>query len=79
MSRNQLLKENEFDDDLFKATDILKVSEENVKVLSFATAEIAWPVDEEKGIWEEWSQNVQFDGFSENAYQFGIQMIKNLI
>ena len=40
MAKNQLLKENEFEDDLFKATDILKVSEENVKVLGFASAEL---------------------------------------
>ena len=39
-----------------KISDILSVSEDNIKILGIAETENIWEVDKIKGTWKKWTQ-----------------------
>ncbi|CAK77668.1 unnamed protein product (macronuclear) [Paramecium tetraurelia] len=59
--------------------EFLNISKENIQILGFACIERLWRQNEGLGIPKDWRQLIINETFSEEAYIFGIRMIKNFI
>ncbi|CAD8090887.1 unnamed protein product [Paramecium sonneborni] len=66
---NQTIDYNEF----------LNISKENIQILGFASIEKLWRNKDNLGNFNDWRQLIINETYSEEAYMYGIRMIKNFI
>ncbi|CAD8070845.1 unnamed protein product [Paramecium primaurelia] len=64
------------EDEVIDYTEILGITQANIKILGFASTEKLWRQNESDGIYADWRQLIINGTFSEEAYEYGIRVIK---
>ncbi|CAD8102332.1 unnamed protein product [Paramecium sonneborni] len=64
------------EDQAFNYNEILGITINNIKILGFASTEKLWRKNENNGVFSDWRQLAINGTFSEEAYEYGIRVIK---
>ncbi|CAD8070855.1 unnamed protein product [Paramecium primaurelia] len=64
------------EDEVIDYTEILGITQANIKILGFASTEKLWRKNESDGIYADWRQLIINGTFSEEAYEYGIRVIQ---
>ncbi|CAD8131511.1 unnamed protein product [Paramecium pentaurelia] len=76
LNLNSELSNHNQDNEQIDYNEILGITQENIKILGFASTENLWIKNDREGVYYDWRQLILNGTFSQEAYEYGIRMIQ---